>query len=121
MPVFEERLRQLGAWLKVNGEAIYESRPWKHQNDTTNPDVWYTMKGDSVYGTLLKYPGNNQAVFSSVRSTDATEIELLGYDERLQWSCDKSCENGVVIDLSDVKFSKLPSEWAWTFKLTYVV
>ena len=121
MPVFEERLRQLGAWLKVNGEAIYESRPWKHQNDTTNPDVWYTMKGDSVYGTLLKYPGNNQVVFSSVRSTDATEIELLGYDERLQWSCDKSCENGVVIDLSDVKFSKLPSEWAWTFKLTFVV
>jgi alpha-L-fucosidase len=39
-PIFEERLRQMGSWLKVNGEAIYSSVPWKHQNDTTNKDVW---------------------------------------------------------------------------------
>lgn len=40
MPVFEERLRQMGSWLKVNGEAIYSSLPWKYQNDTINSNVW---------------------------------------------------------------------------------
>ena len=35
-PIFEERLRLLGSWLATNGEAIYGSRPWKYQNDTTN-------------------------------------------------------------------------------------
>jgi alpha-L-fucosidase len=39
-PIFEERLRQMGYWLQVNGEAIYGTRPWKYQNDTTNPNVW---------------------------------------------------------------------------------
>ena len=39
-PIFEERLRQLGAWLKVNGEAIYSSVPWKYQQDETNKEVW---------------------------------------------------------------------------------
>jgi alpha-L-fucosidase len=39
-PIFEERLRQMGLWLKVNGEAIYSSIPWKHQNDTINKNVW---------------------------------------------------------------------------------
>ena len=41
MPVFEERLRQVGSWLKVNGEAIYSSQPWYHQNDTVTKDVWW--------------------------------------------------------------------------------
>jgi len=40
IPIFEERLRQLGSWLQVNGEAIYASKPWKHQNDTVTPNVW---------------------------------------------------------------------------------
>jgi len=40
IPVFEERLRQLGSWLQVNGEAIYASKPWTHQNDTVTKAVW---------------------------------------------------------------------------------
>lgn len=31
----------MGQWLAINGEAIYESVPWTHQNDTLTPDVWW--------------------------------------------------------------------------------
>jgi len=40
MPMYKERLRQLGSWLKVNGEAIYASKPWKHQNDSVTRKLW---------------------------------------------------------------------------------
>lgn len=40
-PIFEERLRALGDWLRVNGEAIYSSKPWTYQNDTVTSYVWY--------------------------------------------------------------------------------
>lgn len=39
-PIYEERLRQMGQWLGINGQAIYGTRPWTYQNDTTNTDVW---------------------------------------------------------------------------------
>lgn len=39
-PIYEERLRQLGSWLSVVGEAVYASKPWTHQNDSITKGVW---------------------------------------------------------------------------------
>ena len=46
IPIFEERLKQMGNWWKSNCEAIYGIKPWKYKNDSMakNPDVWYIVK-----------------------------------------------------------------------------
>ena len=41
LPIFEERLRQMGSWMAVNGEAVYSTKPWTYQNDTITPGIWY--------------------------------------------------------------------------------
>lgn len=38
--VFEERLRSIGAWMEVNGEAIYASKPWRIQLDNSTLPIW---------------------------------------------------------------------------------
>ena len=57
IPVFEERLRQLGSWLQVNGEAIYASKPWTYQNDTVTPALWLVISaGKTVHCVSKKRP-----------------------------------------------------------------
>lgn len=48
-PIFEERLRQVGQWLNVNGEGIYNTTAWKVQNDSSTPGVWFVSNLNTVY------------------------------------------------------------------------
>lgn len=94
IPIFVERLREMGSWLKINGEAIYESHPWTHQNDTKTPDVWYTSKLKSndrilVYAMVLEYPyeSSDIVLYSLGGKTDnRTKVRMLGYPDELQVS-----------------------------------
>jgi alpha-L-fucosidase len=122
IPVFEERLRQMGSWLKVNGEAIYASVPWKYQNDTINSNVWYTQSKDnqSVYASLLSWPkGTTEITLGAPVSSASTTVTLLGSSGgALKWR--SAGASGIIIDVSTVEIYSLASDWAWVFKLQNV-
>ena len=40
MPIFQERLLQMGEWLSVNDEAVRRTKLWSAQNDTINKHDW---------------------------------------------------------------------------------
>ncbi|XP_015509489.1 alpha-L-fucosidase isoform X1 [Neodiprion lecontei] len=86
-PIFEERLRGLGAWLAVNGEAIYGSRPWSVQNDTTTGDVWYTQSANkqNLYATLLSWPKYDTLCLGAKEIPDNPQILLLSNSVKLKW------------------------------------
>lgn len=118
-PIFEERLRQFGAWMHVNGDAIYASKPWKFQNDTLTPGVWYTSKksesGMSVYAILLSWPKGGSLTLASAAPTPQTTISMLGYPGNFSWK--KNPTMGIDIIIPPIPTYKLPCEWAWTLKL----
>jgi len=120
-PIFEERLRQMGSWLKVNGEGIYSSIPWKYQNDTINSNVWYTQSKDqqSVYAFLLVWPkGSTEISLGAPITTSNTQVTLLGSNiGPLKWR-PLNGTDGIIIDVSNVEAYSLESDWAWAFKLT---
>lgn len=84
-PIFQQRLFDLGKWLAINGEAIYESSPWKAQNDTLTR-AWYTYKNPSVYAIVLDWPKNSTVNLAAVRRLfdgGVTKVELLGFPDEL--------------------------------------
>ena len=125
VPIFEERLRQLGAWLDVNGEAIYRSNPWSHQNDSSNGDVWYTSKvspgeGRLVYGVLLQWPQTGgRLVVSSPQAGPQTSVSLLGWaGQSLPYEV--TAGGDLAIILPDISDSGLRSAPAWVLKFVHL-
>merc|ERR1712156_1353494 len=87
-PIFQERLRQMGDWLAVNGEAIYETNPWHVQNDTLNSKVWYTSKVESkdgivVFAHVLGWPEGGLVQLGSVLPNPAIKVSVLGFEGSL--------------------------------------
>ncbi|XP_065280903.1 tissue alpha-L-fucosidase-like isoform X2 [Dermacentor albipictus] len=128
---FEERLTQLGAWLTVNGEAVYGTRPWKHQKDPLASHVWYTSKpgggqppaGPTVYAFVLKWPRGSNLTLGGLELTDEANITMLGVpDLQLSGVVWKNTESrggatSLVVTLPPLTPDILPTPWAWVLKV----
>lgn len=114
-PIFEERLLQIGEWLQSNGEAVYGSRPWIHQNETA-VRVWYTFNNDAVYAICLDWPEHGILSLQKARDLfiDGQTVVSMLSAEKLQWSLteDNKKVNIVFPDKAHVRV-----QWAWVLKI----
>lgn len=129
----QQVLLDVGAWLNVNGDAIYGTRPWRvfgegptkvaagsfHDTDTTRytpEDFRFTTKADVLYAIGLDWPTNGEAVIRSLAQTVGGEpvksVVLLGSDAKLQFD---QRADGLHLRLP----AQAPTKYAYALRVTF--
>jgi len=114
-------MKEAGAWLKVNGEAIYATRAREGTLWSEGEGVRFTRSKDKrfVYAILMDWPGR-EIRLKTVKPNPGSKITLLGSDKPLQWKFDSA--TGTVVDFPEALQSAAnrPCEHAWCLKMEAV-
>ncbi|MCP4725086.1 MAG: alpha-L-fucosidase [bacterium] len=109
------RLRGIGEWMKVNGEAIYSTR--KHSSYSEGNNIRYTSSKDGrfVYAFLLEWPGKDIRLEKVIPEPGST-IDMLGIDQHLNWTREN---NTIIIELPESldAENKPPAKHAWVLRI----
>lgn len=110
--IMQQRLLDMGAWLKVNGEAIYGTRSWENAPAVSSASsVYFTTKGDDLYVLVTKWQDTPITVKGVGKATD---VSLLGYKGKIKFS---ASGNRLAITPPVITPATMPCQYAWAFKV----
>lgn len=112
-----DRLRELGAWMKVNGEAIYETRAVDPHEEGK---LRLTRREDgSVYVIYLAESGEtimpSEIFMTGFQPAPGARVSLLGREGELRW---RTVGTGFSAEIPENLRNDPPTDFAWVLKIS---
>jgi alpha-L-fucosidase len=121
--IMQQRLRDIGSWLRINGEAIHGTRAWVPNGDpppgespspgTSPSEIRFTRKGPDVYAHFLEWP-QGEVRIDGLESTEGLTVELLGFEGPIEWRVDG---HSLFLSPPLMSPSQVPSPYAYVFRM----
>lgn len=111
--LMQERLKDIGDWLSINGDAIYGSRKWEGAPVITkDTEVFFTKKEHALYVIMTRY----QAKPITINGVSGVKkVSMLGYNGNVSY---RSSGDKLIIQPVQLKSpDDLQSTHAWVFKV----
>jgi alpha-L-fucosidase len=107
-----ERLKEMGEWVKVNGEAIYAVKQLRNYKE--GDGLRYSLSGDgrTINTFIMNWPGK-QLNIKQIKPAEGSRIRMIGLDSELKWKYDD--KKGLTIELPDQ--ANLPCKYVWVLKV----
>lgn len=109
-PVAYERLKEIGAWMKINGEAIYGTRMYTVYGEN---GIHFTQSKDkkTQFIFLSDFPGN-KILLTKMTFEKNAKVQMLGSSKKISW---KKTEKGTEISIP--KGLKRAGNYVWVLKV----
>lgn len=105
------RLKEMGAWMKQNGTAIYGTRMYKVFGEGDNVRYTQTKDGKTKYVFLFGFP-DKTIVLNKLELTKDSNLQLIGTNQKLLW---KKTDAG--IEISVPQHLRSSSSYVWVLKV----
>ncbi len=105
------RLKEIGDWMKINGEAIYATKMFSTYGEADKIRFTQTKNENTKYIFLFESPDEN-VLISKMPFNPDTKVKLLGTNQLIHW-VQKS--NGVVLLFPKNKVNK--AKYVWVLKV----
>jgi alpha-L-fucosidase len=108
-----ERLKEMGKWLKINGEAIYGVKQLKNYKEGENIRYTASADGKYIYASLFDL-NQKQVTIKQIGPAEGSKIRMLGLDNDLKWKFDE--KSGLTIQLPPSP-ATFPFGYVWVLKI----